>query len=510
MSNNTIKVKVSRYNPEIDKEGKLVEYTLEKEPGMRILGALKAINAQGANIAYRYGCEEWECGSCAIHVNGMPMLVCKTEIQDGMVLKPLPDLPVNRDLIVDRTKYFKKQDELYQKPEKLTGQELTFENQEKMWKSITCMECGICLAACPILHTTGKSYDYSGPEYMVQLHRLDSDNRRQKNALQTSVKEGIWECTACKYCEESCPQRVPILQDIIDLRGKIMEDQSTLVPETIRTLNTNLVRYSNAYGKQKSERSAWADGLDVPLIKDGEKELLLFVGDAEAYNKRDQATAQAFVKILKQAKVSFGILGDEEANAGDPALKTGESGLFEELAGINIANFKKFNVKKIVALSPHDYQTIKNEYPKLDGKFEVVHYTQMLDELIQCGKIKLSKKLNMKVTYQDPCFLGRYNGVYDAPRNVLKAIPGLTLVEIANPKEQTQCCGGGGGGNWLDVRAGERLGERRVGQAVATGAAILAVGCSFCVAMFEDAVKTKGYEEKFAVKQIAELVAEAM
>ena len=507
---NEIKIKVFRFDPEIEGAGKLVEYHLEKELGMRILGALKALNGQGHNIAFRYSCEEWECGSCSILVNGVPRLACKEEIQDGMVLEPLPDLPILEDLIADRTKESNKQAELYRLPATKTGSELSYEAQERMWSTITCMECGICLASCPVLHTRGESYDYIGPQFMVALFRSEMDTRIENKSLETSAKNGIWECTTCKHCEENCPQRIPILNEIIELRSKTMEEQPSYVPDTIRDLNTNLYRHYNPYGLPKSERANWAEGLNVPDIKEGKKEVLYFVGCAQCSNRRDQKVARAIVDVFNKAKVDFGTLGIDEVCCGDVALKTGETGLFEELAKINIENFKKANIIRIVTTSPHCYHIIRNEYPKYGGDFEVLHYTQFIEELIKKGQLTFSNQIDQIVTFHDPCFLGRYNGVYDPPRKVLEAIPGLKVVEMAKSKENVECCGGGGGGNWMDIRAGERLAERRVAQAVETSANILAVACPFCLTMFEDAVKTKGYEERIEVKHVIELVGQAI
>lgn len=506
-----ITIQVYRYDPEKDKEGRLVEYTLTKTPGLRILGGFKALNNEGHNIAYRYNCEEWECGSCAVFINGnKPALACKTEIQDGMVIEPIPDVEVLKDLIVDREKENKKQAELYMLPSTPKESVLPFDIQNKMWEAITCMECGICLASCPVLHTTGGSYTYSGPEYMVQLYRTELDTRYDKNSLQASKNEGIWECTACGHCVENCPQNIKILDQILFLRNQIMDEKGEFVPPEIRDLNERLFRTNNPYGKPKKRRSDWAKDLEVSDIKSESKDILYFVGSEQCFNPRDQEVAQAMVDVFRNMKVGFGTLGNSEADSGESALSTGEEALFEELAEINIKSFQKTKFKAIVATSPHDYHVIKNEYPKLGGNFNVLHYTEFLDEMIKDNKLKLNKNINKTVVYHDPCFLGRYNQVYNAPRNVLKAIPGLNLNEMNKNLENGECCGGGGGGIFIDIPAGERIPERRVQQAIDAGAEIIAVSCPFCLAMFEDAVKTLRCEDKIEVKQIIELVRDAV
>jgi Fe-S oxidoreductase len=345
---------------------------------------------------------------------------------------------------------------------------------------------------------------------MVQLFRAEMDTRFDKKSLVTSCNEGIWECTACNQCVENCPQRIPIKDLIVELRHHIIEEQGNFVPSSIRDLNESLFYNHNPYGKPKTKRMDWAEGLKIANVKDVRKDTLYFVGCAQCYNSRDQEVARAMVDVFNIAKVDFGTIGIEEVCAGDAALSTGEIGLFEELAEINIKNFKEFNIKRIITTSPHDYEVINDEYPKHGGEFQVLHYTEYVEELIEEGRLDFSNRVEKTVTYHDPCFLGRYKGVYDPPRKVLEAIPGLKLVEMDRNRDQAECCGGGGGGNWIDIRAGERLAERRVAQSVETGADILVVACPYCLAMFEDAIKTKGYEGEIEVKQLIELVKEAV
>lgn len=216
-------------------------------------------------------------------------------------------------------------------------------------------------------------------------------------------------------------------------------------------------------------------------------------------------------RCARKIGVEFATLGADEVSAGDPAFVTGNRRLFSALADINIQNFKKHGVTRIVTASPHDFNLIKNEYPARGGGFPVLHYTQLLEELILSGKLKFKNGIYKTVAFHDPCFLGRYNDLYEPPRNVLKAIPGLKLVEISPNRQQAECCGGGGGGNWMTLSAaGERVSERRLGQALETGADIIAVACPHCLFMFEEAVKSLGCEGQIEIKQVIELIHQAI
>jgi succinate dehydrogenase/fumarate reductase iron-sulfur protein len=505
----TISITVHRFDPDTDRQGHLETYQLAKTPAMRVLNVIRVLNEGGANIAVRYYCEEFLCGSCAVAINGVPQLACKTEVQDGMVIEPIPHWPLIKDLLVDRCGDRARHRDLDRLPEKKNDTRLDYPAFTRLWKAITCIRCGICLASCPLLHARSGSYTYIGAEFMLSLFRSQFDPRTETPSLEAAQRKGIWECTACNQCVENCPQTIPITDLLRQLRESTIDTAGNLVPPPIRDLNERLFKYHNPFGIHQKKRMQWAGDLDLPPMTD-QRRVLYVIGCDQCFNPRDQEVARAMVTVLRAAEVDFGTLGREEVNTGEPALTTGEMGLFEELAAINIAAFKKYPETVIVTTSPHDFHVIKNKYPELGGTFRVLHYTQLIEDLINIGMLNLAGRVDKTVVYHDPCFLGRYNGVYESPRRILKAIPGLNLVEMNANRQQARCCGGGGGGNWLDVPAGERLAERRVARAAATGAHILAVACPICLAMFEDALKTTGLEDTLEVKQIIELVGQAL
>ncbi|MBA7647811.1 putative iron-sulfur-binding oxidoreductase FadF [subsurface metagenome] len=230
------------------------------------------------------------------------------------------------------------------------------------------------------------------------------------------------------------------------------------------------------------------------------------MGCTEALEDRSIKVAQAIGKLLKQAGVNFGILGDEEICCGEPARRLGNEYLFQIQVEKNVELLKSYNVKKIVTACPHCYNTIKNEYPDIGGEFEVIHHTQFIAELLKEGRLKVSKDNGGVITYQDPCYLGRYNEIYEPPRQILNYMAGSNLVEMEQNRERSFCCGGGGGCMWLEESIGQRISEMRIERAIETNAQTVATACPFCLQMFEDAVKAKGAEESLKVMDIAELI----
>ncbi len=319
----------------------------------------------------------------------------------------------------------------------------------------------------------------------------------------------VFSCTACRNCVERCPYRFgdEIVNMIVAAKNEMVE--KGLVRSTVRTFLENVSKYGNPYGEPRESRLEWAEGSAIPQYNG--HEYLYYVGCVGSYDTRARKATKTFGQILLRSGISFGTLGTEENCDGNEVGKLGEETLFQVLAEGNVQQFKDLGVSKIVTLSPHSYNAMKNEYPRYDGQFEVVHASQLLRDLVRSGKVDMSNGFNAKVTFHDPCFLGRWNDEYDAPRQVLRTIPGVTLVEMERYRSGALCCGGGAGNFGTDYLGGseDSPARIRVREACATGARVLATACPVCLTMLDDALKAEELEDKLAVKDISEIVAEA-
>jgi len=316
----------------------------------------------------------------------------------------------------------------------------------------------------------------------------------------------LYSCTACKNCEVKCPLgfNVDILNMIRAAKGEMVE--LGRIPVEARDFLENIQVHGNPYGIPRSKRGDWMGETQVESYHG--QEYLYYVGCVGAYDTRAQEAAGKLARLLQKAGVSFGVLGKEERCDGNEIKNMGEGDLFEMMAQDNISMLKDLGVKKIVTLSPHSYNALKNDYPSYGGDFEVMHYTQLLQKLLEDGKLKPSVEIFAVVTYHDPCFLGRWNAEYDAPRRVLMSIPGMRLMEMERNRESSLCCGGGGGNFCMDLLGGspDSPARRRVREASATGAGILAVACPQCLSILEDAAKVEGLDVKLIVKDVGEII----
>ena len=330
----------------------------------------------------------------------------------------------------------------------------------------------------------------------------------------------LWACTNCMACVDNCPVHIHHVDIITSMRGSLVEEGKT-VPQPITAMLESVYQNKNEYGQPKKERTKWAEDLpfEVPEQKKNNAELLWWVGSTSSYDPRNQKVAKSFAKILNAVGVEYGTLGAKEGNTGDAVRRVGEEALFRELAESNIKAFKKAGIKRIVTTSPHSFNAIKNEYPELgfdNSEIEVIHHTQFLWELIQQGKIKFEKEIKRSITFHDACYIGRYNGIIDTPRNILKSIPGIELTEMPRNGRESFCCGGGGGRAFMPSHTEIKPSEIRVQEAKttlqnsdSTNKSII-VECHWCVQMLTDATKTQNVDQEIAVEEIAELVAEAM
>ncbi|MCH8327195.1 MAG: (Fe-S)-binding protein [Candidatus Marinimicrobia bacterium] len=363
-----------------------------------------------------------------------------------------------------------------------------------------CYQCAQCTGVCPI-----DNVGTYGPRKIF---------RQLQTGLDLFNSPELWECTTCMNCLRVCPKEVdmlkimPAVREVAVLAGNI--------PAELQEMFQNVAEYGNTMGESARKRTRWIKELtdDVPvriLPKDpAPVDTLWFVGDYYAYHKRGHDAAKSMARVFNRIGADFGILGADERCDGDSQRLAGEPGLFAELAEHNIEQFGKYEFNRIVVSGPHAYNAIKNEYPKFGGEYETLHYTQFLAEKIDTLKGLITGKFEKKVTFHDPCYLGRHNGEYDAQRDLITLVPGIEFVEMYRCKEQGYCCGGGGGGMWLDGfmadHVEERLSENRVKEALEVGAEVLAVCCPYEVSRFEDAVKSTGNDGKLEVLDIIEIL----
>ncbi|MBI4946111.1 MAG: (Fe-S)-binding protein [Bacteroidetes bacterium] len=359
-----------------------------------------------------------------------------------------------------------------------------------------CYQCGKCDVVCP----WNKVRQFS----MRKLVR--------EAAFGMSEIEGedIWRCTTCGKCPKVCPRDVKQVESGISLRRIATEYGVYPVSvNPIRSIRSSLNGDGNPFSEDRKKRADWAQGLSVNTFTEG-MEILYFPGCYLSYDPRLKKVAAATARILKKAGVSFGILGSKENCCGESIRKTGDEELYRQLAKENIKTFIDNGVKRILVSSPHCYHTFKNEYPGFMVKFEVVHIAQYIFELVNEGRLELNKEYKKKITYHDPCYLGRHNGIYDEPRNILRKISALELTEMADTREDSLCCGGGGGRIWMDTPKGERFSDLRIDQAVEVGAEILVTSCPYCIANFEDSLLSHKDRETIVIKDITEIVQEAI
>jgi Fe-S oxidoreductase len=397
------------------------------------------------------------------------------------------------------------------------------------WKQLVnfdaCMRCGRCLDFCPTFNT-GKPLK---PRELIM--EVGSYMQRQAGLPAWSVpvqvpevanligdvvsEDEIWDCTSCRACMEQCPVRIEHVPLIVEMRRNLVLEQSRFPQELVLLFN-NLERNGNPYSFPASTRAEWAAAIGVPELSQVEDpsslEVIYWVGCMASFDARNQRVATALAKIFSAAGVQFAILGKEETCSGDPARRAGNEYLYQILAQTNIERLNQYQPRRIVASCPHCFNTLKNEYPQLGGNFDVVHHSQFIQELIDGGRLKVPASAlatNKGMAYHDPCYLGRYNHVYDEPRDVLTKVEGH-FVELPRCRDRGFCCGAGGARAFMEEKRGTRISHNRLNEAIGTDANGVAVACPFCVTMFEDGVRALNVEERFAVRDIAEIVADSL
>lgn len=355
-----------------------------------------------------------------------------------------------------------------------------------------CYQCGVCSATCPWSEVRDVSL-----RKMLRLTQL---------GLGGLEGDFLWLCTTCRACVARCPRGVDVI-DVIRAARSFVTGMG-MEPDRLKTARGHLSTVGNPWGGDRGARTRWSEGLRVrPYEPD--MDLLLFVGCTAAYDPRVRKVARAVVSVLEAAGVSFGTLGTEETCCGDTALGVGDAELFRTLADRNAETFRRRSVQRVVAISPHCFTALKKEYPKLGVEIEVEHYTELLARLLDEDRVRMRSNGGTVATYQDPCYLGRHNDVYEAPRKLLESVPGLRLEEMERSGADSLCCGGGGGRIFLETPPGERFSDARIAQAERTEANVLCTACPYCLLNLEDSAKTAA-TSPLAIKDIAEVVAESL
>jgi Fe-S oxidoreductase len=413
--------------------------------------------------------------------------------------------------------------------------------QDFTWKDLldlyACAVCGQCHVNCPaqltgktlspreVIHNLKEHLLEAGPELLTNKAVASSESSGESPAepqANTPIKsmigdvvteEEIWACTTCGACQEVCPVNIEHIRKIIDLRRNLVMAQSKM-PESAQLMLRNMQQRGHPWAGIQSMRlrGDWTSDQGLKILAEGDNtDTLFWVGCTGALAERNVNVTLSMTRVLKAAGVDFAVLGDVETCCGDPARRAGYEFQFQMMAEQNIEVFKSHNIKEIITTCPHCYNTIKHEYPRYGGDFKVVHYTELISDLIRRGKLKLINELNSKLTYHDPCYLGRYNGVYLEPRHILQAIPKTKLEEMERSKDRGFCCGGGGGLMWIEEQAGTmKINQMRLEDALKTRADTVVTACPYCLQMFEDAIDHKEMKDKLKARDLVELVEAAI
>lgn len=410
--------------------------------------------------------------------------------------------------------------------------------EDLTWKQLldgyTCTECGRCTEVCPA-NSTGKLLN---PKKIVTkirkrtmakgplvVNKVETHPELEKTLVHDYISsEELWACTTCAACVEECPVMIDHVTSIVDLRRNLTMMESAF-PAELNTVFKNLENNESPWAFPPEQRNDWIDEFSADITNEGKDlklkklssigsadnlEVLFWVGCAGAFDNRYKNVTKSFAKILNYAGINFGVLGNEEKCNGDTARRLGNEFLAQQFMQQNIETFKRYNIKKVVTACPHCLHSLKNEYSQFGVELEVTHHTDYISKLISEGKITPNKNTDKKYTYHDSCYLGRYNGIYDAPRKSLMQVPGLEIVEMKRSKDKGFCCGAGGGRMFMEETEGKRVNIERTEEALSTGADAVASACPFCMTMLTDGIKEKGKTDEVKIKDIAEIIAESL
>ena len=503
----TYTIKIFRYNPETDEQGVLQDYTVPVMEKGSVLGALQYIYEEvDSTLLFSYGCRYKVCGKCAMKINGRPGLACETSLQDKMVLEPLDNLPVIRDLAVDRSGVFTPLQELGIVLSPVEESEVA-KQPSKFFEFVNCTECLSCLSVCPVFTVKGGS---SGPLYRVKLAELfydARDGRERFDQLST-----FYDCTTCQSCATVCPQGISLDEVICEVRKALLLAERT--PAPMIGMQDSVVASGNVYASPRQKRmeifpQAVREKVEAGALKET-AETLFFMGCVSSY--LDIKVVPGLLNLLEAAEVDYATLCEEEVCCGFPLYLMG-SDEFEPHAERLMERMKATGARQIITPCSGCYKTFRKLYPKIgDLGMEVYMSFQYVDKLLAEGRLNFRKEFNKKITYHDPCDIGRSFGIYEEPRNILSTIPGATFVEMERNKDQARCCGGGGNVQAHDLDMAVQMAEARVRDALAVGAEIIVTACPACKNNLRKGSRAipKGERGKIKIMDITEVITEAM
>lgn len=374
------------------------------------------------------------------------------------------------------------------------------EGAEDIYK---CFQCGKCTSICPWFQI--EVFDFPAYTFSLKTAMGDMAASEDKFELEAEI-DMIYRCVGCEACTDQCPHGIST-PNILRAARRLLVDFGSY-PDTLKSVVQKIHSDANPLGEPREKRADWANGLEIPSFS-ADLEFLYFTCCLTAYDPRMQKLSKATSFLLKKAGISFGILGEKESCCGEAIRRIGSESIFQEVSKANISNFENYLVKKVIVSSPHCYSTFKNEYPEFGAEIEVSHITEILFDSIERGTIIPNKEFNKKVVYHDPCDLGRKNNIYDEPRNVLKSIPGLELLEVEDfNRNLSVCCGAGSGGLWMEWDKDERIVNVRLKQLLETGADVIAVACPYCLQMFEETLKSMN--SNVLVMDVTEILLESL
>ncbi|MFQ6050777.1 MAG: fumarate reductase (CoM/CoB) subunit TfrB [Candidatus Hydrothermarchaeota archaeon] len=492
-----LKVRVLRYDPLMDDEPRFVEYSVPYQQYMTVLDVLQYIYENyDSTLSFKWGCRAGQCGSCTVVYNEKPSLACRTKIdpEQDVEISPLPYFPIVKDLVVNTEKIREKLIRALPFLESMKKIERPYKVKQEEIESIVdlrkCIECYSCVATCPVIDQAWQ--DYGSPFVMREVGRWAFDKRDSLDRIKIAMLNGLYNCTTCGSCKEVCYKNIDIPEKAIEkLRNlAVIEGLAPLPPH--KTLIASIQNYWNPWLQPRAARAKWAKKMK---LKD-EGDTLFFAGCSPSLLLKNLPLSS--MEILNSLNKDVAYLGRNERCCGSPLLRLGDLELFDEIGRSNIEEFKKAGAERIIVTCAGCYKALKVDYPNFFGDFdfEVKHISEVIADEIREGNVDFKEKYDMKVTYHDPCHLGRAGGVYDAPREIIKAIPGLELIEMNRKREISACCGSGGGLKTYKPDLAMSIGGKRVEMAKNTGAEYILTCCPWCEQNLDDSAKKANIDMK--------------